>query len=237
MKDTKDTLGDRIKKYEDAFRYHLPPKSPTIIRLDGCHFHTFTKGFNKPYDLNMFTAMVETAKELIKIQGAKLIYSQSDEISILLNDYTSSKTSAWFDKNLQKITSVSASMATLTFNKNIKSNKSAYFDSRAFYLPKEEVCNYFIWRQNDAIRNSISGLAQINFSAKQLNKKNCSEMLKMLETKNIIWDNCLNWAKYGWCVYKESKFNEEKQAFRTEIILDENISKFSKCRDYINRWI
>ena len=110
----KDDLGDRQKKfYEDRTRYKLPRRTNTIIRLDGKSFHSLCKNFEKPFDKEFSDVMDNTALYLCQnIQGAVIAYVQSDEITILLTDYQKLTTDAWFDGNIQKIVSVSASMAT-----------------------------------------------------------------------------------------------------------------------------
>ena len=116
---TKDALGDRMKEfYENRSKTYLTRRTPVIIRLDGKAFHSFTKGFKRPYDEIFHEAMNETLRYLCKnIQGCKIGYTQSDEISILLTDYATLETDAWFDYEVQKICSISASMATMAFNK------------------------------------------------------------------------------------------------------------------------
>lgn len=119
MNNNKDSLGDRMKNnYENRAKTYLVRRTPVIIRLDGRAFHTFTRGFQKPYDEIFHNAMNATMKYLCEnIQGCKLGYTQSDEITLLLTDYDTLTTDAWFDNNVQKICSVSASMATMMFNK------------------------------------------------------------------------------------------------------------------------
>ena len=117
----KDNLGDRMKCYENVSRVYLTKRIPVIIRLDGKAFHTFTKSFRKPFDKILMETMWETSKYLCaNIQGCKIAYTQSDEISLLLTDYEKITTCSWFDSNIQKMVSVSASMATLAFNKYFK---------------------------------------------------------------------------------------------------------------------
>ena len=114
----RDNLGNRMKNYEHTSRTYLTRRLPVIIRLDGKAFHTFTKGLKKPFDEILIDAMWETAKYLCKsIQGCKIAYVQSDEISLLLTDYDTIESCAWFDNNIQKMVSISASMATLAFNR------------------------------------------------------------------------------------------------------------------------
>lgn len=119
MSNKKDSLGDRMKEnYENRSKTYLVRRMPVIIRLDGKAFHTFTKGLKKPYDEIFHNTMNATMKYLCEnIQGCKLGYTQSDEITLLLTDYDTLTTDAWFDYSVQKMCSVSASMATMAFNK------------------------------------------------------------------------------------------------------------------------
>lgn len=119
MSNKKDSLGDRMKEYyENRAKTYLNRRTPVVIRLDGKAFHSFTKKFEKPYDTVMHSAMNLTLKYLCEnIQGCRLGYTQSDEITLFLSDYTKLGTDAWFDYSVQKVCSVSASMATLAFNK------------------------------------------------------------------------------------------------------------------------
>ena len=118
MKLKKDLLGNRMKdNYENRYRFSLTRRTPVIIRIDGKAFHTYTRGFEKPWDTILINTMLDTAWYLCtEIMGCKLAYIQSDEISLLLTDYDKLTSEAWFNNNLQKICSVSASMATMAFN-------------------------------------------------------------------------------------------------------------------------
>ena len=115
----KDSLGDRMKdNYENRAKTYLTRRVPVVLRLDGRAFHSFTKGFQKPYDEVFHKAMNSTLQYLCKnIQGCKFGYTQSDEISLLLTDYDTLTTDAFFDYNVQKVCSIAASMATLAFNR------------------------------------------------------------------------------------------------------------------------
>lgn len=190
----KNNLGDRMKRnYEDRTRLKLPRRTHTIIRLDGKAFHTYTRERPKPFDVNMNYHLVNAAAALCQqAQGSLLAYVQSDEISVLLADYATTGTEAWFDGNIQKIASVSASIVTARFNAEEqgfqRSSGQAYFDARVFTIPDAiEVHNYFVWRQKDAIRNSISSAAQAHFSAKQLQGVKTDGMLAMLEGIDRPW--------------------------------------------------
>ncbi|MEE1303252.1 MAG: tRNA(His) guanylyltransferase Thg1 family protein [Bacteroidales bacterium] len=230
MSNKKDSLGDRMKEnYENRAKTYLVRRMPVIIRLDGKAFHTFTKGFKRPYDEIFHNTMNATMKYLCEnIQGCKLGYTQSDEITLLLTDYDTLTTAAWFDYNVQKICSVSASMATMAFNKFFQKfyneifiyDRSEYepgdyldalskklglatFDARCFNIPEDEVTNCFVWRQQDATRNAIQMLGQCNFSHKELQHKSCNDIQDMLMTqKGINFNDMPVEFKRGVCCVK-----------------------------------
>jgi tRNA(His) 5'-end guanylyltransferase len=255
-----DKLGDRMKEfYENRYRIFLPRRMPLIIRIDGKSFHSLTRGFKKPYDLIIRDCMTETAIALCEqIQGTKIAYIQSDEISLLVTDYDDIKTDAWFDKNIQKISSISASIATLAFNKEFytkyivsSSNQKflegkifkALFDSRAFVLPKEEVVNYFIWRQNDASRNAVQGLGQENFSHKEIQGVNTSKLQEKLFTeKGLNFNDEPVFYKRGWSVKKVNVSISVENIQNNEIIRhkwepDFNMPILTQERNYIEQYI
>ena len=208
MGNKKDSIGDRMKEfYENRTRILLPRRTYTIIRIDGKAFHTYTKGLERPFDSKLVNDMDETACYLCKnIQGAKFAFVQSDEISILLTDFEGITTDAWFDGNIQKIVSVSASLATAKFNE-LRPGKIALFDSRVFTIPSfVEVENYFIWRQQDTVRNSISAVAQSMFSHKELENKSTNEMQEMCFQKGVNWDAFPGKLKRGRLIFKETYY-------------------------------
>lgn len=130
----RDELGKRMKKYESVSKTVLMRRTPVIIRIDGKAFHTFTKGFEKPFDKVLIKTMQETTKYLCEnIQGCVFGYTQSDEISLVLIDYQTLTTDAWFDYEVQKLCSVAASMATMAFNK--------FFDKNVNIFLLDEVVN------------------------------------------------------------------------------------------------
>jgi len=190
----KTSLGDRMKlNYEKRHRHQLIRRMPVIVRVDGKAFHTFTRGMPIFYPLLM-DAMAESAAKVSKhIQGFKVAYVQSDEVSFLITDYDSLQTSAWFDYTQNKLESVIASMMTAYFNEYMRdprlavSLKPAFFDARAFNIPREEVTNYFVWRAKDWERNSVQMYAQDNFSPKQLHGKKQPDMHEMLHTVGKNW--------------------------------------------------
>lgn len=226
----RDDLGTRMKTfYENIPKTKLMRKVPVAIRIDGKAFHTFTRGFQKPFDSILIKTMQETTKYLCEnIQGCVLGYTQSDEITLILIDYKKLTSCAWFDYEVQKICSVAASMATMAFNKFFYQNaivnyasiakmdtpdycavlekaaeKGAMFDARCFNIPKEEVTNLIYWRQLDAARNSVQMVGQANFSHNELQDKTCSNIQDMLMLqKGINWNDFPTYQKRGAAVVK-----------------------------------
>jgi tRNA(His) 5'-end guanylyltransferase len=129
MANKKDSLGDRMKNnYEDRAKTYLVRRMPVVIRLDGKAFHTFTRGFDKPFDDVMMQAMQHTTLKLCQeIQGCVFGYTQSDEITLVLVDYNDINTDAWFDYSVQKMCSVAASMCTLYFNQAFEKAYAKWF--------------------------------------------------------------------------------------------------------------
>lgn len=224
----KDPLGTRIKDlYENVYRYKLLGNTYTIIRIDGKNFSTYCKGLQKPFDDDLIEDMNSTAKHLCEnIMGCKLAFTQSDEISLVLTDFDTIETEAWFRGNLQKICSISSSYATSKFNQlrmlrectyqsqeyfvpvvneeEIQEFKLANFDARVFQIPYiEEVINCLIWRQQDATRNSISSVAQSLYSHKELHGKNSSQLQEMIFAKGINWNDLDEGKKKGRLIVKQ----------------------------------
>jgi len=259
----RDSLGDRMKGYENIERRYFMRRQPLIIRLDGVHFHTYTKGFERPYYEPFRRCMEYTMLHLCEnIMGCKLGYTQSDEITLLLTDDDTIDTQPWFGKNIQKIVSVAASMATYFFNKEVEKtlklgpgaeewnleplrnafeNKMACFDARAFLLPKEEVMNVFEWRQQDCTRNAIESAGQTYFSHNMLNGKSCNEIQEMLfQYKGINFNDYPVWFKRGTCAHKvptEIISDKSGPIIRMKWQLDYNIPIFHKEPNYINQFI
>ena len=186
------TIGDRMKQnYEIPSRHKLLRRTPVIIRIDGKAFHSFTRGMEKPFDRLLIENMISTAQVTgSEMQGFKAGYAQSDEVSFLLTDYDNLQTEAWFGYVKSKVETITASIMTVVFSKCIQSpscSNNAFFDARAFNVPREEVSNYFLWRMLDWERNSLQMYARSIFSANQLHKKNSSDIHEMLHSVGKNW--------------------------------------------------
>ena len=206
------TLGDKQKTYEKILDIHCPENYPIIIRLDGKTFSHRVKQWKlkKPFDERFHICMIETCKTLFtELQMVDFIWTGSDEISIVLNDHKK-EGSALFGRRIEKILSISASMASVAFNFAAMKQGfdvvkfPALFDSRITVLPNEdEIYRNIIFRQNDCIRNSISQYARQYYSTKQLHSIGREEQLKMIKEKGFDWEkDAPGWAKYGSYLFK-----------------------------------
>ena len=297
----KDSLGDRMKQYEAVNDRILVPKMPFIIRVDGKAFHTYTRGFKKPFDEILGDTMRKVAIKLCEeIPGAVLGYTQSDEITIVCKYTDRIVSQAWFNGRVRKIETIAASKATKWFNKIfsekatelrnefwLKVRNDAYelsadvfnaesqekadklaekianntvkeqpnfdlyvrkaglaeFDARVFNVPEWDCINNVIWRQQDAIRNSVEMVGHANFSTKELHKVNCEGIKKMLkEQRGIDWEKDFNcYQKYGAFCYRLETQKEVKGKTVTrnewycnkyeEFIVQEDRARFAVLTD------
>ena len=272
-----EKLSDKMKRLENLVNYTLEKKKPVILRIDGRSFSKFTKNLDKPFDEDLSRMFQNVCKNLhTEMDNVKFIYSTSDEISILLTDWTNANTDAWYNYRLQKLVSVASSVVTVRFNEQIQDTINDYvrkftseplelrmlrtknfqeglddmffsdeeikysiwlrklfkaeFDCRAFNLDKDDVVPYFIFRQKDAIRNSISSLANANFSHKFLEGKNQQEKIDLIkEATGIDWNELSTIQKMGFAVYKDDMTGQW--------IVDDNIPEFMINRNYIQRFL
>lgn len=199
-----ESLGDRIKSYEasDTGR-KLSAELPTVIRIDGRAFHTFARGLARPYDERLSNMMIDLTKMLVDETGAKIGYTQSDEISLILKQ-DDSKSELFFNGKVFKMTSAIASFASVKFNKMLpsrlpeKEHFEPTFDCRIFQVPSEdEAVAALTWRELDAVKNSVSAAARAHFSHNELNGKHTSDMLEMLASKNVNWNDYPTFFKRG----------------------------------------
>ncbi|WP_298751968.1 tRNA(His) guanylyltransferase Thg1 family protein [uncultured Arcobacter sp.] len=205
----KDPIGQRMKQYEHVYTSDcVEKKTPVVIRIDGKAFHTYTKGFEYPFDEDITYAMDKTTEYLVKnVQNCCIGYTQSDEISLILLDDKNEHSEQMFGNKIQKLASVTASMATAIFNQVIKdrtsTTKLAMFDSRIFNVPKEDLGNYMLWIHRDCIKNSVSMYARTVYSHKELYKQGKADMIEMIETAfnegrcDRTWHNLPYRFRYG----------------------------------------
>ena len=210
----KTSLGDRMKSYEASTDMRLLPRLPVVIRLDGRSFSKFTKGMKRPFDAEFRQAMIETTKYLVEKTHAKIGYTQSDEISLVLYSENYQSGSILFDGRVQKIASNVASMASVKFLlemqqrfpekvNNVTTLPS--FDCRVFAVPsKAEATNAIYWRVVDCVKNSISMVAQAHFSHKSLQGLNSDQLqYKLLTERDVNWNDFSSNEKQGTFVRRE----------------------------------
>lgn len=194
-------MDDKQSVFRQAERLQetrVNPLVPCVIRVDGRAFSKLTKGFDKPFDNAFIKAMDACAKYLAEnVSDCVLAYVQSDEISLVLKPTIN----PWFDWRVEKLVSVTASMASVAFALEMEQaslaaeNDSAIymkasrmyptFDSRVLSLPKEKVADYLAWRQSDATRNAISQAAYYIVGKKATRKRTTAQMNEALFEKGV----------------------------------------------------
>lgn len=254
------TLEERMKEYEACYSLKIPPRTYTIIRLDGKGFSKYTKMFNKPFDDNLSNVMDVATIELCKYLNPKFAYTQSDEISLVFTDIENIDSELVFDGKVQKLCSISASKVTAAFNKTMLKILASFkytpeelllkittgdfpeidavFDSRVFIIPDfREVSNYFIWRQQDCTRNSVSMSASANFSHKMLEGKSSEEKQEMLfQEKGINWNDYLPKYKRGTVIKKQTVWVDGQNGEpveRSKWLPDYNTPIFTQEKEYL----
>jgi tRNA(His) guanylyltransferase len=200
-----DDLGDRMKMYEmaEAGRRCMP-LLPVVARIDGRSFSKFTSGLERPFDRRLSELMIDTVKYLVRETNAACGYTQSDEITLAWYS-PSFDSQIIFDGRISKLVSVLASLTTVYFNHQLPQYMPAeyaarlpHFDARVWNLPSlEEAANVLMWREFDAIKNSISMAARAHFSHKQIDNKNGLEMQAMLLEKGVDWNDYPDFFKRG----------------------------------------
>lgn len=214
-----DSLGNRMKGYELAAEgERLDVRLPVYVRIDGRSFSKFTRGLERPFDVRISRAMIETTKGLVERTHARLGYTQSDEISLVyLAD--GERSDILFNGRKQKLTSVLAALATALFTAAIPDEwrtRLPHFDCRVCGLPSQtEAANMFLWRWKDATKNAIQMVAQANFSANQLHGKHGSQMVAMLKEKGIDFNDFPAFFRRGTFaqrVLEERLLTDEEQA-------------------------
>lgn len=183
-----DDLGIRMKNnYEKVSQTKLIRRMPVAIRIDGRAFHTFTKGFQKPFDEILIETMQETTKYLCEnIQGCVFGYTQSDEITLILIDYEKFETCAWFDYEVQKLCSISASMATMRFNKIFRYNVLD-IDPLVTFYDGEDPSEFDCAKKYGFDAKTPEGMSEL--------KKYCEEYNKAIDKGAMFDSRCFNIPK------------------------------------------
>ena len=187
-----DSLGDRVKSFEKFYETYLDIKHPILARIDGRAFHMFTRKMKRPFDEKLTDSMVATTIDLVSETGAIFGYTQSDEITLAWGAKEDQE--MWFGGRMQKMVSSLSAYATSRFYKQIldRMPEFAYylptFDARVWNVTNRvDILEALLWRQADAIKNSISQVASAYFTHNQLLNKNGNDKINMLKEKGIDW--------------------------------------------------
>lgn len=231
-------LGDRMKAYERCWDFSLPKRMPLIVRVDGRKFSTLTKNLKKPFDRDFIDVMSYTMlRSFEDFDTCVFAWCASDEISFLFNNYKTLRTEAWLGNRVNKLVSLTAAVVTNYFNYywSGQRSKKPMFDSRAFVLSKEEVCNYFIWRQRDWEKNSVQMLGRSLFSHKELMHKKTDQIETMIydHESDAKWSALAIPFKRGKACYKQTN----PATGKSWTALDSKIPIFSEDRNFIEQWL
>jgi tRNA(His) 5'-end guanylyltransferase len=252
------TLGDRMKAREASAGELLPPRMPAVLRVDGRAFHTLTRGFDKPFDGTIENCMERVAVALCReISTARLAYGQSDEVSVLLVDYACLATEQWFGGRRRKMETVAASVATAAFGEALSHACSAlqadpswgpdgydriqlirsrifraHFDARILPVPEDDMCNYFLWRQQDAIRNSVQSTGQSALPRRQMHGMKCDDIKAALAGLGQPWEGLAVRRRRGFSVVRSPAVAEE-----AAWSIDSEPPDFGENREYVERWL
>jgi len=230
MMSSHSPLATRMKAHEHVTRLVLPPRAYTIVRVDGRAFHSYTRGLQRPFDATFAADMDDTAAALCgQVSGAVLGYVQSDEISLLLTDFATEATQPWFGGVTAKLTSLSAAAATAALiarRPPAEYGRTPLFDSRAFTLPtRADVLDYFVWRQRDAVNNSVAMAAQTHFSPTRLHGLHTGQLrAKLADEAGVRWEDYPAGFRYGRVVVREeftgpiSYFHKGEQVTKTDVV-------------------
>ncbi|WP_138413970.1 tRNA(His) guanylyltransferase Thg1 family protein [Sinomonas gamaensis] len=196
-----------FKRLEHEYRGRLPRNGFAVVRVDGKGFSKYTRGLERPFDAKFSSDMQATALFLAEqIQGAVAVYTQSDEISVVLSDLSSPEAEFWFGGQVQKVVSVAAALATAKFNSlRPESGQLAVFDGRTHHLAGHDaVAGYLRWRQEDAMKNSVGMLASHHFSHRQLQGVSVSGRKQLLlEERGVDWNELPQHLRQGTLVKRE----------------------------------
>ncbi|MEN0061405.1 MAG: tRNA(His) guanylyltransferase Thg1 family protein [Myxococcota bacterium] len=172
----------------------------------------------RPYDERLSELMVQTTIHLVEETGACIGYTQSDEISLVLENREGE---LYLRGRVQKLTSILASMATAFFNLKVQASiperaeRPALFDCRAFVVPsREEAANVLLWRELDATKNSVSMASRHHYGHGELMNKSQSEMQDLLHEVGVNWNDYPSFFKRGTFVQRRKvlrPFSDEER--------------------------
>lgn len=258
-------LDDRMRQYETAHDHCVLPGIYMVARLDGRGFTSLTKreglGWQRPFDVRFRNLMVATTRHLVESTGFNVIYgyTESDEISLLF-----SLTEGTFGRKIRKYNSTLAGTASAVFTSGIASMMPILgtFDCRISQLPnKDDVVDYFRWRNEDAARNALSAYCHYTL----MDSKGCSATAatKLLHGKGqaakheILFDLGINfndlpaWQKRGVGLYWEEyikiglnpRTSVSTRTTRRRVVEDCELPMKQKYSEYVgaiveeDRWV
>ncbi len=218
-----DGLGDRCKQYEQQEAGRRAMRGlPLLARLDGRAFHTFTRDLQRPYEPGMSRCMIDTARYLVQETIAKVGYTQSDEITLAWYEPSQSTSDYAFDGRFQKLASVLAGLASARFVQLVarelphKAAEVPHFDCRVWQVPTlADAADVFVWREDDATKNSVSMAAGAHYSDRELHGKDSAAKQELLHARGVNWNDFPAFFKRGTYLQRravERRLTDEERA-------------------------
>lgn len=247
------TLKDRIASYIDTSTFKLLNRLPIIITINGRSFSKITSLLEKPFALSFAECICSTLFKLShEIEGAVFGYSFNDEIIIIARNDQHLDTSPWYDNNIQKISSVVSSMATLHFNNYANSIDlnlmgEPVFSTNIFNVPNiTEAINVMIYKQQQNIQNSVH-FACFYELLKKYDKTDIKEILSGTsydDKVNLLQHECnIDFNEYplafrrGVACYRMPQvihFNDN-EIIKNKFILNTELPIFTKEQSFLNQ--
>lgn len=244
-----DDLEERMRELEWFHALRVLPTAWPVIRVDGRSFTRLCdQHFDRPFDSRFHECMMTTAEALLVELHGLYTFTESDEISILL-----SADSDLFGREVEKLVSVSAGIASATFSLALGS--SAHFDSRVWVGPSpQHVVDYFRWRQSDAARCCLNGwchwtLRKEGQTSQQataaLKGKSSSYKNELLFARGINFNDVPLWQKRGvglyWRDVEKTGFNPvtgtTSVTTRRRVLVDKELPRGAAYAAFVSRFV
>ena len=243
-------VHDRISHYEEIADTKLLPKVPVIIRLDGRSFFKATSKLEKPFCASFMEAMSITLLKICKeVSGCIFGYTFHDEILIISKNDQTIDTNPWYNNSIQKIISVTSSLASLELNKNAKDLNisfvgDAVFTGTVFVVPPTEDINTLVSKQQQAFYTAVSMASFYELHKKYdtetvreiLVGRSVDEKLELLEQEcEIDFNSYPAPFRRGVACYKAPKLfsTTEGNVLKDKWIIDTNIPIFTKDHSFL----
>lgn len=251
-----ESFFDRHESYKEAYNYKILNNLPVIIQINGRNFSRLTKKLSRPYCKTLLNILSNTLyQSILEIEGAVFGFQYSDDFIFVLKNDRNPEDQPWYQNCIQKIASVSSSIISVNFLKNVLASNieldgDPIFESDVFAVPSiGEAINHLILKQKLCINDAIYRAAQAEFT-NQYGKDKAIKLLhgkKIPEKLDLLYSNCeIDYQKYypseyrlGIAVYKIPMIirTKDEDISRKKWVLDFDIPDFLSDRNFLTNII